>query len=206
MNKLNTIIKAIKGGKSQFDKILKANQNLKDLRLDTYLKNGEYCLDIRQYYEDNKEDLKKDFTYKEWFEEYFSNVLFSYTLATKYIKLYEFENKENKFKGHKRKLLRENNFNSLNESLNYIRGKKDETTTPNTKKLNNVLSWYFGDSNIKRSIIEDKGGFKFKFGKDTKTKPNEDILPHIEDAISKLEEVKKFYNVQILKIEHEEVI
>lgn len=206
MNKLNTIIKGIKGGKSEFDKILKANQNLKNLRLDTYLKNGKYCLDIRQYYEDNKEDLKKDFTYKEWFEEYFSDVLFSYTLATKYIKLYEFENKENKFKGHKRKLLRENNFNSLNESLNYIRGKKDETTTPNTKKINNVLSWYFGDSNIKRSIIEDKGGFKFKFGKDTKTKANEDILPHIEDAISKLQEVKKFYNVQILKIEHEEVI
>jgi hypothetical protein len=159
MNKLNTIIKAIKGGKSQFDKILKANQNLKDLRLDTYLANGQYCLDIREYYETNKKDLKKSFTYKEWFEENFSNVLFSYTLATKYIKLYEFENKENKFKGHKRKLLRENNFNSLNESLNYIRGNKQKTTIK-AKKNNNDIVFVFsvGDSSNKYKIEKNKRG------------------------------------------------
>lgn len=158
MNKLNTIIKGIKGGKTQFDKILKANQNLKNLRLDTYLANGQYCLDIRDYF--IKEDLKKSFNYKEWFNDNFSNVLFSYTLATKYIKLYEFENKENKFKGHKRKLLRENNFNSLNESLNYIRGKKEETTQTKGNKNNNELIFSFsvGDSSSKYKIEKTKRG------------------------------------------------
>ena len=157
MNKLNTIIKGIKGGKTQFDKILKANQNLKTLRLDTYLANGQYCLDIRDYFK--KEDLKKSFTYKEWFEENFSNVLFSYTLATKYIKLYEFENKENKFKGHKRKLLRENNFNSLNESLNYIRGNKQKTTTKAKKNNNNIVFVFsVGDSSSKYKIEKTKRG------------------------------------------------
>jgi len=158
MNKLNTIIKAIKGGKSQFDKILKANQNLKSLRLDTYLKNGQYCLDIRDYFK--KQDLKKDFTYKEWYNDNFSNILFSYTLATKYIKLYEFENKENKFKGHKRKLLSENNFNSLNESLNYIRGNKEEPIKKKAKKNNNNIVFVFsvGDSSSKYKIEKTKRG------------------------------------------------
>ena len=193
------------GGQKQLNKVIKSIKQEQSQKIKTINEVGFYGVSLINYHQTN---LKGTITIKKWYSKHFQPLLnFDYSQLTTYIKLYKYENSIDEFKGRKTKSLSEGNFTSKNQMLKFVRDLQPKTKKPTKiKEGNKVLSWFIGDSEIKRSIIETKGEFKFKFGKDTKTNPNEDILPHIEELISKLEEVKSFYDVQVLKIEHEEVI
>ena len=186
-NKLNIIINTIDGGKDLFNELIKSNQNLKKLRLETYRKNGHYSLLIKDYF--NKEGLKKRFTYKEWFNDNFSKVLFDYTLSTKYIKVYEYKNKE-KLK----------NFNSLNECLNFIRGKKEEPKKRKTKNNNDIVFVFsVGDSSNKYKIKKNKRG-EFIYYLDNKLiEPSKIKVVH-EELIELLASLNIYQNEEVPKI------
>ena len=184
------------GGKTELNKVIKSIRTEQNQKLNTIKLVGGYGYNLVKYHQSN---LKGTISLKKWYLENFQALLnFDYTQLTTYIKVYKYEDRIDEYNKRKGKDLAEGNFSSKNQMLTYIRSLQPKTKKPTkVKEGEKVLSWYVGDSNIMRNILISNNQYKFKFGKDTKTNPIEDILPHIKEIQQTLKKVEMFYNVQV---------